>query len=63
MSKGKFIVKKRRNGGNILFWTVGSLLMLTMLSTWFVSGLFEKYVVSDNNDDSERVAMTGVKIF
>ena len=46
---------------NILYWTVGSLFILTMLSIWLTSGLFAKYTVLNNADASARVA-NGIQI-
>lgn len=53
----------KRTAGDTLFWAVGILLVLAMLSTWMVCGLFAKYLVSDREKHSARVAGTGVKTF
>lgn len=53
----------KRTAGDKLFWAVGILLVFAMLSTWAVCGLFAKYIVSDREKNSARVAGTGVKLF
>ena len=60
MSRGKYAKKTGVSGGNILYWSVGILLVLTMLSTSLVGGLFAKYVISDGFYDSARVASSGI---
>lgn len=52
--------KEQISVGNIMYWTVGALFIATMLSVWLVSGIFAKYIVSDNVEDSARVAKTGI---
>lgn len=59
MNRGIFQKRTKRSFGNILYWTVGTLFMLTMLSVWLVSGLYAKYLVSDTTGDSARVAGGG----
>ena len=61
MSRGKYAKKTQLSVGNIIYWMVGVLLILTMLTIWLVSGLFAKYVISDNRGDSAHVASTGIK--
>lgn len=51
---------KNRAVGRLVYLTVGILLTLTLLSTWFLSGLYAKYVVSGNRGDSAHVASTGI---
>ena len=60
MRSGKYIKKSQRSVGAIVQWTVGSLLVLTLLSTWLVSGLYARYMVSDSRYDTARVASTGI---
>lgn len=55
--------KAQRSFGTLLFWAVGILLTLTMLSVWLVCGLFAKYVTTDDDKDIARVAGTGVVQF
>lgn len=56
MHKDKYAKKAQGSFGRILYWTVGTLFMLTLLSIWLVSGLFAKYTTSGNDADSARVA-------
>ncbi|MCH5192188.1 MAG: hypothetical protein J1F23_08505 [Oscillospiraceae bacterium] len=60
MDRGKNIKKSQHSVHNVLFWAVGSLLILTMLSTWIVSGTYAKYVISSYMLDSAKVAKTGI---
>lgn len=53
----------RHSIGNVLYWAVGTLLVLTMLSIWMTGGLFAKYIVADDVYDSARVAKTGIGKF
>lgn len=41
---------------DILFRVAGVLFLLVMLSVWLICGMFAKYVVTDENSDSARVA-------
>lgn len=59
MSNVKSTKKSQLSVHNVLFWAVGSLFILTMLSTWIVSGTFAKYVKSASTSDSARVAAGG----
>ena len=59
MYQGKHAKKISVSFGSVLYWTVGSLLVLTMLSVWLTSGLFAKYIVSDTVGDTARVAAAG----
>lgn len=52
--------KKQLSVGNIMYWSVGALLLLVLLTTCLVSGLFAKYVISEEFYDSARVASTGI---
>ncbi|MCH5321310.1 MAG: hypothetical protein J1E36_06075 [Eubacterium sp.] len=52
---------KNLQRSNILYWTVGSLLIITMLSVWLLSGLMAKYTVAGDATDSARVA-NGIQI-
>lgn len=53
----------KRSAGSRLYWAVGMLLVLVMLTTWMVCGLFAKYITTNQDDDTARVAATGVKVF
>ena len=55
--------KTRRSLGGRLHWTVGCLLLCTLVSFWLVCGLFAKYTTSGVDDDTGRVAKTGVVDF
>ena len=46
--------------GTILYWSVGSLFVLTMLSIWMVSGIFAKYIVIGSSVDTAQVANVGI---
>lgn len=59
MYKGRHVKKSQLQFGSILYWTVGSLLILTMLTTWLLSGFYAKYVTTDNVEDGARVARGG----
>ena len=59
MSRNK-CVKIKRSAGDIVYRAVGILLMLTMLTSWLVSGLYAKYVISYTIGDSAKVAETGI---
>lgn len=60
MNREKYTKKSKRYTHNVMYWVVGILLVLTMLSAWLVSGLFAKYVISSYMMDSARVAKTGI---
>ena len=60
MSRGKYAKKTGISVGNILYWMVGILLVLTMLSTSLVGGLLAKYIISDTVYDSAHVASAGI---
>lgn len=62
MDRSKYDKKSQFTAQNILFWTVGILLVLTLISTRLAGGLFAKYVVSDFYSDSARVAVAGGSI-
>ena len=62
MSRNKDDIKAGYSAGSILYWTVGTLLILTLLSAWFVSGLFAKYVISAEFSNSARVGKNGTVI-
>ena len=53
--------KAKTSGGVLLYRLVGFLLVLTMVSVWFVCGLFAKYTTSAPSKDNAHVAGTGVK--
>lgn len=55
--------KIKRFLGGKLYWTVGCLLLCTLVSVWLVCGLFAKYTTSGADDDTGRVASTGVVEF
>lgn len=59
MDRSKYDKSSKRS--NILYWTVGSLLIITMLSVWLLSGLMAKYTVAGDVTDSARVAK-GIQI-
>lgn len=54
---------KGNTKGSRLYWAVGILLVFVLLSTWMACGLFAKYVTADADDDTARVAATGVVQF
>lgn len=60
MNRRTHAKKTELSAGNILYWSVGILLVLTMLTTCLVGGLFAKYVISDSFYDSARVASSGI---
>ena len=60
MNRKKHTKKSQRATHNVMYWGVGILLVLTLLSTWLVSGLFAKYVISGHIMDSATVAKTGI---
>lgn len=64
MGKGKYAKKSQLSFHEIMYRTVGIIFVLTMLSIWLLSGLFAKYVISDNHYDSARVAkgMTVIEV-
>ena len=57
MDESKYSKKSQRS--NALYWTVGIILIITMLSVWLLSGLLAKYVVVENTSDSAKVAKGG----
>lgn len=59
MHKRKYSKKSQLSVRNIMYRAVGILLVLTMLSVWFVSGLYAKYVISVSYQDSASVASIG----
>lgn len=59
MDRSKSGNKSQLTAGNILYWSVGILFILTMLSTWLASNLFAKYIVNDSASDSAHVAAGG----
>ena len=63
MYRGKHAKKSSYSVRNILYCVVGGLLVLTILTTWMVSGLFAKYVASENPVDSAHAASTGIVKF
>lgn len=60
MDRTKYGKNSKRSFGNIIYWTAGALLILTMISTWLLSGLFAKYVNTEAYSESARVAAGGV---
>ena len=56
----KYAKKTEPSVNNILYWSVGILLVLTMLTTCLVGGLLAKYVISYDFYDSARVASSGI---
>ena len=58
MSK-KHSKKSKVTVNNVVLHTVGILLVLTMLSVWLTCGLYAKYIVSENFEDSATVQKTG----
>ena len=63
MSRDKNSKKSKSSINNIMYRTVGTLFVLTMLSLWLLSGLFAKYVVTGNAKGSARVANDGILKF
>lgn len=63
MKKELHVKKSRRFAGGTLYWTVSCLLVLTMVTTWLVCGMFAKYVTSGKNGNAARVAGSGVVTF
>ena len=57
MDESKYSKKSQRS--NALYWTVGIILIITMLSVWLLSGLLAKYVAVENTSDSAKVAKGG----
>ncbi|MCH5183118.1 MAG: hypothetical protein J1E00_03000 [Oscillospiraceae bacterium] len=53
----------KRPAGGVLYWAVSVLLVLTLFTTWMACGLFAKYLSTNDELDSARVAATGVKTF
>ena len=60
MRMGKNEKKEKLSIGNILYWAVGGLLVLTILTISLVSGVFAKYVISYDFYDSAHVASSGI---
>lgn len=56
MGKSEYTNKSKNSVNRIMFWAVGIILILTMLSNWFVCGLFAKYIVSETYADAAIVA-------
>lgn len=59
MNRKKHTKKLQRATHNVMYWVVGILLVLTMLSIWLASGLLAKYTTLGNHSDSARVAKGG----
>lgn len=62
MDRNTYGNKSQFTKQNILFWTVGILLTLSMLSTWLVCGIFAKYVITYPYSDHAHVAASGGSI-
>ena len=60
MYRSKYSKKPQISVYHIMYWTVGILLILTMLSVWMICGLYAKYIVSGSYQDSASVA--GIKV-
>lgn len=45
---------------DVIFMSFGVLLTTTLLSVWLICGMFAKYITTGNDNDSARVAKTGV---
>lgn len=60
MHRSKYSGKTQVSVQNIMYRTVGVLLVLTMLSAWLLCGLYAKYTVSESYQDSASVAKIGV---
>lgn len=56
MDRSKYDKKAQHSMINILFWAVGILLLLTLISVHLVSGTFAKYVIGGDYSDSAHVA-------
>ena len=61
MKKGSQAAKLNISGV-VMYWTVGILLVLMMLSIWLVSGLFARYTASGSTKAPARVASTGMQM-
>lgn len=59
MDRSKYGNKSRSSFGNTLYWTVGILIILIMISTLMLSNLFAKYIVNDSAADFAQVAAGG----
>lgn len=59
MDRSKYGNKSHNSFGNILYWAVGTLIMLTVISTLMLSNLFAKYIVTDSSSNSANVAAGG----
>ena len=57
MERSKNDNNSRRS--NAMYWTVGIILILTLISVWLLSGIFAKYAVWIDASDSARVAKGG----
>lgn len=53
--------KNQPHSNNVLYYTVGVILIITMLSVWLLSGLLAKYAVIGDATDSAKVA-NGIQI-
>lgn len=62
MDRIKYNKKSRHPVYSIMFWAVGILLFLTLLSAHFAGGIFAKYMVGDNYSDSAQVAGTNSQL-
>lgn len=51
---------RRLSSRDILLLMISALLLLTLLSSWYVCDIYAKYIVSEHSLSSARVAKTGV---
>lgn len=63
MRRYNYYKKPKNSAYNIMYRTVGILFVLTMLFVWLSSGLFAKYLVAENFEDSASIYATGIKKF
>lgn len=56
---GQHLAKRPAFGHSILFRMCGVLFLLTMFSTWLVTGLYAKYTFTGSATDSAQVASAG----
>lgn len=56
MYRNKHLKKQKVSVHNVMYRTVGILIVLTLFSTWLLYGFYAKYTVSGDTGDSARVA-------
>lgn len=60
MHRSQHSKKSQFSVHNVMFRTVGILLVLATLSVWLLCGLYAKYIVSENYQDSASVDSIGI---